>query len=333
MDEKKIIFSGLQPTGRPMIGNYVGAIRNWVKLQEEYDSLYCVVDLHSLTVRQDPAELRRRCVDVLALYIACGLSPEKCTLFFQSHVPEHSELMWLLNCFTYTGELSRMTQFKDKSRRHADNINVGLYDYPVLMAADILLYQASLVPVGEDQKQHLELTRDIAIRMNNIYGDIFTVPEPYMAPVGARIMSLQEPTSKMSKSDEDENAVIRILDEPDVIARKIKRAVTDSEGTVRAAADKPGVTNLMSIYSAFTGKGFEEIEKEFAGMGYGVFKEGVAQAVIEGLADIQGRYTEIRADKAYLNTVIEQGADKARSKAVKTIRKVKKKLGLAPNKM
>lgn len=327
---KKVIFSGVQPTGIPMIGNYIGAIRNWIELQEQYDCLFCVVDLHSITVRQVPAELRKHSVDLLALYIACGLSPEKSTLFFQSHVPAHSELSWILNCYTYMGELSRMTQFKDKSEKHADNINAGLFDYPVLMAADILLYNTALVPVGADQKQHLEITRDIAARFNNVYGDVFTVPEPYIPPVGARIMSLQDPTRKMSKSDEDDNALIRLLDTPDVIRRKIKRAVTDSGSEVCSGEGKDGVVNLMSIYSAFTGESFEAIEARFAGQGYGIFKEAVGEAVVAGLQPLQDKYKEIRSDKEYLNKIIKDGAEKAEYRARKMIAKVQKKIGLAP---
>lgn len=328
-DDKKIIFSGVQPSGALTIGNYLGAIKNWVELQEEYNCYYCVVDLHALTVRQDAAELRKRCLDTLALLIAAGLDPEKNIMYFQSHVSYHTELMWILNCFTYLGELSRMTQFKEKSERHADNINAGLYTYPVLMAADILLYSADLVPVGADQKQHLEITRDIAIRFNNVYGDVFTIPEPYIPKAGARIMSLSEPGSKMSKSDENENAYVSLLDPPEKIQSKFKKAVTDSEGVVRYSDDKPGVSNLMSIYSAVTKKTFGEIEKEFEGCGYGVLKPRVADAVCAELEPLQKRYKEIRADKEYLNSVIKGGAEKAAGNAVKILRKVQKKVGLA----
>jgi len=334
VQHKKIIFSGVQPSGVLTIGNYLGAIKNWVKLQDEYTCYYCVVDMHALTVRQDPADLRKRCLDTLSLLLAAGLSPEKNIMFFQSHVPCHAELMWVLNCYTYFGELNRMTQFKEKSARHADNINAGLFTYPVLMAADILLYSADLVPVGADQKQHLEITRDIAIRFNNIYGDVFTVPEPYIPRAGARIMSLQDPRVKMSKSDENENAYISLLDPPDVIRRKIKRAVTDSDGQIRySEEDKPGVSNLMSIYSAVTGKSFADIEKEFEGLGYGALKARVADVLCEELEPLQQEYARIRADKAYLNEVIESGARQAGANAHKMLRKVYRKIGFAPEKV
>ena len=273
MDGKKTIFSGIQPSGILTLGNYLGAVKNWVALQDEYDCYYCVVDLHAITVRQDPATLRRRTLDTMAILIASGIDPKKNVLYMQSHVSAHAELAWLLNCFTYMGELSRMTQFKEKSAKAGDNINAGLFTYPVLMAADILLYQADLVPVGVDQKQHLELTRDIAIRFNNIYGGVFTVPEPYIPKAGAKIMSLQEPEKKMSKSDENENAFISLLDPPDAIARKLRRAVTDSDGEIRYAEEKPGVSNLLTIYSVLTGKTVAESEKDFAGQGYGVLKQ------------------------------------------------------------
>lgn len=327
--DKKTIFSGVQPSGVLTIGNYLGAIKNWVQLQDEYNCYYCVVDLHAITVRQEAPELRKRCLDTLALLLAAGLDPQKNIMFFQSHVSCHAELMWILNCYTYLGELSRMTQFKEKSERHADNINAGLYTYPVLMAADILLFGSDLVPVGADQKQHLEITRDIAIRFNNIYGDVFTIPEPYIPKAGARIMSLQEPEKKMSKSDENENAYISLLDPPDVIQRKIKRAVTDSDGEIRYSEDKLGVSNLISIYSAVTGKTFGEIETEFAGKGYGALKSGVADAVVEELKPLQERYAKIRADKAYLADVAKDGAQKAQGNAVKMLRKVQHKVGLA----
>lgn len=327
--DKKIIFSGVQPSGVLTIGNYLGAIKNWVNLQDEYNCYYCVVDMHAITVRQEASELRKRCLDTLALLLAAGLDPQKNIMYFQSHVSGHAELMWILNCYTYIGELSRMTQFKEKSEKHADNINAGLYTYPVLMAADILLFGTHLVPVGADQKQHLEITRDIAIRFNNAYGDIFTVPEPYIPKAGARIMSLQEPDSKMSKSDENENAYISLLDTPDSIQRKFKRAVTDSDGEVRYSEQKPGVSNLMSIYSAVTGKTFEEIEAEFAGKGYGVLKSTVADAVVEELRPLQERYTKVRSDKAYLNEVMQNGAQKAQSNALRMLRKVQHKVGLA----
>ncbi len=327
--DKKTIFSGVQPSGVLTLGNYLGAIKNWVALQDEYNCYYCVVDMHALTVRQDAAELRKRCLDTLALLIAAGLDPQKNIMYFQSHVSRHAELMWILSCFTYLGELSRMTQFKEKSERHADNINSGLFTYPVLMAADILLFKSDLVPVGADQKQHLEITRDIAIRFNNIYGDVFTVPEPYIPKAGARIMSLQEPETKMSKSDSNENAYIALLDSPEVIQRKFKRAVTDSEGTVKYSEDKPGVSNLISIYSAVTGRGFEAIENEFAGQGYGALKSRVADAVCAELEPLQTRYRQVRADKAYLAEAMKTGAQKAEENAARMLRKVQHKVGLA----
>ena len=330
MEQKQTIFSGVQPSGVLTIGNYLGAIKNWVKLQEQYNCYYCVVDMHAQTVRQEAADLRKRCLDTLSLLLAAGLDPNENIIYFQSHVPCHAELMWVLNCYTYIGELSRMTQFKEKSERHADNINAGLYTYPVLMAADILLFGTHLVPVGADQKQHLEITRDIAQRFNNIYGEVFTVPEPYIPKAGARIMSLAEPASKMSKSDDNENAYISLLDPPEVVQRKFKRAVTDSDGDIRYAEDKPGVSNLMSIYSAVTGKSFEKIEAEFAGQGYGALKSRVADAVCEELAPLQQRYQKIRADKAYLNEVIQSGGERAYKNAIKMMRKVNKKIGAAP---
>jgi len=333
MSDKKTIFSGVQPSGVLTIGNYLGAIKNWVHLQDEYNCYYCVVDMHAITVRQTAADLRKRCLDTMSLLLAAGLDPDKNTMYFQSHVSCHAELMWALNCYTYIGELSRMTQFKEKSERHADNINAGLYTYPVLMAADILLFGSDLVPVGADQKQHLEITRDIAQRFNNIYGDVFTVPEPYITKAGARIMSLAEPESKMSKSDENQNAYISLLDPPEVIQRKFKRAVTDSDGQIRFSEDKPGVSNLISIYSAVTGKSYGAVEEEFAGQGYGVFKARVADAVCEELAPLQERYAKIRADKAYLNDVISNGAENAGRNAFKMLRKVYKKIGYAPRKI
>ena len=333
--KKKTIFSGIQPSGILTLGNYIGALRNWVSLQDsgEYDCIYCVVDLHALTVRQDPAALRRRCAETLALFIACGLDPEKNVMYCQSHVPAHSELSWLLGCFTYMGELQRMTQFKDKSQKHADNINAGLLTYPVLMAADILLYQSDLVPIGADQKQHLELARDIAIRMNNLYGDLFTVPDGYFGKAGTRVMSLVDPTRKMSKSDEP-NSYIAILDKPEEIRRKFRRAVTDSDGEIRADREnKPGVTNLLDILSAVTGEGAQQIADRLSGKGYGALKDEVAEAVIAELAPVQARYSEILADKAYLEGVMQSGAERASRIAAKTMRKVHKKLGLAPYKL
>lgn len=333
MDGKKTIFSGIQPSGNLTLGNYLGAVKNWVALQEEYNCYYCVVDLHAITVRQDPAALRKRTLDVMSILIASGIDPKENVLYMQSHVSAHAELAWILNCFTYMGELSRMTQFKEKSARAGDNINAGLFTYPALMAADILLYQADLVPVGIDQKQHLELTRDIAIRFNNIYGDVFTVPEPYIPREGAKIMSLQEPEKKMSKSDENENSFIALLDPPDVIARKLKRAVTDSDGEIRFAEEKPGVSNLLTIYSAVTGKTVAESEKEFAGQGYGTLKQAVADAVIAELEPLQKRYAEVRGDKAFLEGVMTENAEKAFCAARKTLSKVQRKIGLAPRKL
>ncbi len=330
-EQKKRIFSGVQPSGNLTIGNYLGAIKNWIPMQDEFECLYCVVDLHTLTVRQIPAELRQRSLNLLALYMACGLDPEKCILFLQSHVSAHSELAWILNCYTYMGELNRMTQFKDKSAKHADNINAGLFAYPVLMAADILLYQTDLVPIGQDQKQHLEITRDIAERFNNVYGDTFRIPEPYIPKIGAKIMSLQEPEKKMSKSDENENAYVFILDSEDAIIRKFKRAVTDSEREIRYdETNKPGVSNLISIYSAATGKTFSDIEKELDGRSYGDLKEDVGQSVVEMLKPVQQKYNELIANKDYLNSILKDNSEKATYMARKTLSKVQRKIGLLP---
>ncbi len=326
---KKTLLSGIQPSGDLHLGNYLGAVRNWAALPDEFNCFYFMADLHTLTVRQNPAELRRRSTTQLAQYIACGLDPEKNVLFLQSHVHEHAELGWILNCYTMFGELSRMTQFKDKCAKNADNINGGLFTYPSLMAADILLYQADYVPVGEDQKQHCELTRDIANRFNNLYGETFKVPEPYIPKVGARIMSLGDPTSKMSKSDP--TGCVFLMDSPEEIARKFKRAITDSdtERCVRYDPEnKPGVANLMNIYASVTGKSFDEIESEFAGKGYGVFKPAVGDAVIETLRPIREEAERILADKAYLKQVYTDGAMKASSVARKTLRKVYKRVGL-----
>ncbi|MBO5051521.1 MAG: tryptophan--tRNA ligase [Clostridia bacterium] len=325
--DKKVVFSGVQPSGNLTIGNYLGAIKNFSAFSEEYHCLYCVVDLHAITVRQVPADLRRRTYETLALYIAAGLDPKKNTLFVQSHVPAHAELGWILDCFTMFGELSRMTQFKDKSQKNADNINAGLFTYPSLMAADILLYQTELVPVGVDQKQHLELARDIAGRFNGLYSDTFVVPEGYIPPTGMKIMSLAEPTSKMSKSDPNQNAVVYILDSKDDILRKFKRAVTDSGCEVRAGEGKDGINNLMSIYRCFTGKTNEEIEAEFAGRGYGDFKLAVGEACADALAPVREEYARLIADKAYLETVMREGAEAASYIARKTLSKVKRKLG------
>ena len=327
MQDKKMIFSGVQPSGCITLGNYIGAIKNWVKLQSEYKCMYSVVDMHSITVRQNPEELRARSLEFLALYMACGIDPEESIMFFQSHVSAHAELSWILSCNTYMGELSRMTQFKDKSAKHEDNINAGLFTYPVLMAADILLYGTDLVPVGVDQKQHLELARDIAIRFNHLYGDTFTVPEGYIPPVGARVMSLSDPTSKMSKSDPNPNGFIWVLDEPDVIVKKMKKAVTDSEGVIAYREGKHGVNNLLSIYGAIIGKTPEEAALEFEGQGYGNLKMRVAEAVCEELRPVQERYKAIIDDKAYLETVYKSGAEKASAIAEKTLRKVYDKVG------
>ncbi|MCX7920636.1 MAG: tryptophan--tRNA ligase [Clostridia bacterium] len=330
-ENKKRIFSGVQPSGNLTIGNYLGAIKNWVGLQDEYDCMYCIVDLHTLTVRQDPKELRQRSLSVLALYMACGLDPEKNILYLQSHVAAHAELAWILNCYTYIGELNRMTQFKDKSQRHADNINAGLFTYPALMAADILLYQTDLVPIGQDQKQHLEITRDVAARFNNLYGDVFVVPEPYIAKVGAKIMSLQEPAKKMSKSDENENNFVTLLDSPDVVVRKFKKAVTDSDREIRYDEEnKPGISNLMSIYSSVTGKPFGDIEAEFQDKSYGDFKLAVGEAVAETLKPVQERYNQLMGNKDYLNEVLKVNGERAARLAYRTLNKVYKKVGLLP---
>ena len=325
--DKLVSYSGVQPSGNLTIGNYLGAIRNFSSYSEKYKCFYCVVDSHAITVRQVPADLRRRTYETLALYMACGLDPEKNTLYVQSHVHEHTDLAWILNCFTMFGELSRMTQFKDKSAKHSDNINAGLFTYPVLMASDILLYQTDVVPVGIDQKQHVELCRDIANRFNQLYPDTFTVPEPIMAKSGAKIMSLAEPTKKMSKSDENMNAVVYILDDKDTIIRKFKRAVTDSDTCVRFAEGKDGINNLMTIYNAFTGKTFEEIEREFEGKGYGDFKLAVGEACADALAPVQQRFTEYMSDKGMLEAQMKKGAEEASYVARRTLSKVQKKLG------
>lgn len=332
-EQKKIIFSGIQPSGMLTIGNYLGSLRNWVGLQDEYECYYCIVDLHAITVRQEPAKLRRNCLELLALYIACGLSPEKSAIYFQSHVPAHSELAWILDCYTYMGELSRMTQYKDKSQKQGANIGSGLFTYPVLMAADILLYNTDLVPIGQDQKQHLELTRDIAERFNNLYGDTFKIPEAYIPKCGAKIMSLQEPDKKMSKSDENVNAFISMMDDETTVMRKFKRAVTDSDGQIIYSEQKKGIKNLIEIYSACTNKGISEIEKEFEGLGYGQFKEAVGDAVWSVLEPIQGRQRELLGDKAYLEKIYTQAAERASYTAGKMLRKVQKKVGLAPKKL
>ena len=327
INDKKVLFSGMQATGNLTLGNYLGALKNWVTLSDEYECFYSVVDMHSITVRQDPATLRKRARALLTLYIAAGLDPEKNCIYYQSHVSGHAELAWILNCFTYMGELNRMTQFKDKSAKHADNINAGLFTYPVLMAADILLYQADVVPVGIDQMQHLELTRDIATRFNNIYGDVFTIPDAYIGKVGAKIMSLQDPAKKMSKSDENPNGSIYLMDDPDTIMRKCKRAVTDSEACVAYRDEQPGVKNLIDIYSACTGKTPAEVVREFEGRGYGDFKMAVGESVISVLKPFQDRVKELEKDKSYIDSVIKNNSEKAQYFANKTLRKVQKKVG------
>ena len=327
IDGKKVLFSGMQATGNLTLGNYLGALKNWLTLSDEYECFYSVVDLHSITVRRNPAELRKRARSLLTLYIAAGLDPKKNCIYYQSHVSGHAELSWILSCFTYMGELNRMTQFKDKAAKHADNINAGLFTYPVLMAADILLYQADVVPVGVDQMQHLELTRNIAERFNNIYGDVFTVPEAYVGKVGAKIMSLQDPSRKMSKSDENPNASIYLMDDPDTIMRKFKRAVTDSEGCIRYSEQQPGIKNLLDIYCACTGKTPQEAVKEFEGKGYGELKPAVGEAVISVLRPLQEEMKRLSGDKAYIDSVIKENAEKANYYAMKTLRKVQRKVG------
>lgn len=325
--DKKVLFSGMQATGNLTLGNYLGALKNWLTLSDEYECFYSVVDMHSITVRQDPAVLRKRARALLTLYIAAGLDPEKNCIYYQSHVSGHAELSWILNCFTYMGELNRMTQFKDKASKHADNINAGLFTYPVLMASDILLFQADVVPVGIDQMQHLELTRDVAQRFNAIYGDVFTVPEAYIGKVGAKIMSLQDPTKKMSKSDENVNASIYLMDDPDTIIRKCKRAVTDSEAQIRYRDEQPGVKNLIDIYSACTGCTPKDVEREFEGKGYGDFKMAVGEAVVSVLKPLQDEVARLEKDKAYIDSIIKNNAEKANYYATKTLRKVQKKVG------
>ncbi|HIR09424.1 MAG TPA: tryptophan--tRNA ligase [Candidatus Avoscillospira stercoripullorum] len=329
MEAKKRIFSGIQPSGELTLGSYMGALKNWVALQDEYDCLYCIVDMHAITVRQVPADLRRRSVAQLAQYIACGLDPEKNIMFIQSHVPQHAELSWVLGCYTQFGELSRMTQFKDKAKKHADNITAGLFTYPVLMAADILLYQSDLVPVGDDQRQHVELCRNIATRFNNWFPDTFTLPEAFVPKMGARIMSLGQPENKMSKSEPD--GCVFLMDKPEDIMRKFKRAVTDCETAVRFDQEnKPGISNLLTIYCAATGKTMAEAEAEFADHGYGVFKPAVGEAVVELLRPIQEEANRLMADKAYLESVYQKGAERASALANRTLRKVYKKVGFVP---
>jgi tryptophanyl-tRNA synthetase len=333
MSNKPVVLSGCQPSGQLTLGNYMGALKQWVSMQDDHDCLYMIVDLHAITVRQDPKLLAEACLDGLSLYLACGIDPQKSTLFLQSHVPEHAQLSWVLNCYAQMGELNRMTQFKDKSAKNENNINVGLYSYPVLQAADILLYQADKVPVGEDQKQHLELTRDIATRVNNLYGDVFRLPDPYIPDFGARIMSLQEPEKKMSKSDNNPNNFIGLLEDPKKLAKKIKRAVTDSDEQANIyfnPTEKPGVSNLLTLLSLATGKSIKELEPEYTDKMYGHLKGDVADAVVALLEPIQARYAEIRADRAYLDDVMRQGADKASARAAETLAKVYKAVGFIP---
>ena len=328
--KKEVIFSGIQPSGVLTIGNYIGALRHFSELQDAYDCIYCIVDEHAITVRQNPADLRRRCLELAAIYLASGLDPDKCLIYCQSHVSAHAELAWILNCFTYMGELNRMTQFKDKSAKHADNINAGLFTYPVLMAADILLYQTNKVPVGSDQKQHLEITRDIAQRFNALYGDVFTVPEPLITSVGARIMSLQDPSRKMSKSDPEES-FISLLDKPDDVRRKIKRAVTDSDGEIRFDPEnKPGVSNLISIISSLSGQSTDAVCADLEGHGYGDLKARATDCVLAALTPLQAEYSRIIADRQYLLDLLLGNAEKAAALANRTLRKVQKKIGFAP---
>lgn len=326
-EKKQVVLSAIQPTGTPTLGNYLGALKNWKNMADDYECYYAVADLHSITVRPEPAQLRRKTLEMYAFLLAIGLDPEKNTVFVQSHVNAHAQLGWILNCYTQFGEAARMTQFKDKSEKHPENVNVGLFAYPMLMAADILLYQANYVPIGVDQKQHLEITRNIADRFNGLYGETFTLPEPFIGKTGAKIMSLQEPTKKMSKSDTNVKAFISVLDDTDTIVRKIKSAVTDSEARVHYAQGKDGVNNLMTIYSCCTGKDFAEIEKEFDGKGYGDFKAAVAQAVAAELAPVRDEFNRLIADKSYLNACMEAGAQKAARVANRTLRKAMKRVG------
>lgn len=327
IQNKKRVLSCIQPSGMLTLGNYLGALKNWVSMQEEFDCTFAVADLHAITVRQEPAKLRSQIYSTYALLLALGIDPEKNTLFIQSHVAEHTALSWLLSCNTQFGEMSRMTQFKDKSQKHPENVNVGLFSYPVLMAADILLYKPDLVPVGHDQKQHLEIARDIAIRFNNKYGDVFTIPEPYIPKIGARVMSLQDPSKKMSKSDDNPNSWVAILDDKDTVIRKFKRAVTDSDACVKLSEDKPGISNLITIYSAVTGKTADEVEKEFSGKGYGDFKLAVGETVADTLAPIKAEYDRIITDKKALEALYREGAQKAEYIARKTYFKAMKKVG------
>lgn len=329
--KKPVIFSGIQPSGNLTLGNYIGALKNWVDLQTKYNCLFSLVDLHTITVRQDPKELYQHCYDVLAIYLAAGLDPEKNIIFLQSHVPAHSQLGWILNCYAYIGELNRMTQFKDKSKKNEANINVGLFAYPILMAADILLYQTNLVPVGADQKQHVEITRDLALRFNNIYGEVFTVPEVYHPPLGARLMSLQEPTKKMSKSDADVNATIFLLDSPDVIANKLKRAVTDSGKDIYFdIANKPGVANLLTLLAIVTNKSIDQLVIQMQGQGYGKLKSAVAEGLVEFLRPMQERYKQLRQDQTYLNSVLKLGSERAIKLSQPTLKRVYEVVGFVP---
>ena len=328
--DRPVLLSGIQPTGSLTIANYIGAIRQWVELQDQYDCLFLLVDLHAITVRRDPAELRRSCYDFLALYMACGVEPAKSAIFVQSHVPAHAELAWILNCFSYMGELSRMTQFKDKAKRQGRNVNAGLFGYPALMAADILLYQVDLVPVGEDQKQHLEHARNVAQRFNRLHGKTFQIPKPYIPPLGARIRSLQDPTSKMSKSDQDARNYLALVDPPDIVRSKIKKAVTDSGDEIAYDESRPAVSNLMSIYSCLSGEAFESLEERYAGKGYARFKADLSEVIIEMLEPIQKRYREIREDERYIDGIVRKGAEQVSNRSRQTIKGVYEKLGLIP---
>jgi tryptophanyl-tRNA synthetase len=332
MDKKPVILSGIQPSGNLCIANYMGAIKNWVSLQNDYDSIFLIVDLHSLSVKQTPAELRQRCLSFAAQYIACGINPEKSIIAVQSHINQHVELAWVLSSLTYMGELNRMTQFKNKSRKNAQNINAALFTYPILMASDILIYQANLVPVGGDQKQHLELTRDIATRFNNQYSDTFVIPEPYISDFGARIMSLQDPKNKMSKSDDNLNNIISLLDEPTVIRKKIKRAVTDSKTDIVFDEKRAGLANLLTIYSIATGDNISKIENNYKGKMYSDFKTDLGEIIIELLAPIQKEHELLMKDKGYIENILQNGAEKARNKASKTLGKVYRKIGLVKRK-
>lgn len=326
-EKKKIVFSAIQPSGTITLGNYLGALKNWVDMQDEYNCIYALADLHTITVRQEPATFRKNILNAYATLLACGIDTEKSLFFIQSHVNTHAQLAWILNCYTQFGELSRMTQFKDKSTKHADNVNAGLFTYPALMAADILLYQADMVPVGADQKQHLEITRDVASRFNGIYGNVFKIPDPYIPKNGARVMSLQDPSKKMSKSDENVNACVALMDSPDVIMKKFKRAITDSEAVVRCAEGKDGINNLMGIYSAVTGLTYEQIEKDFDGRGYGDFKTAVGEAVVETLRPVQEKYNRIISDKAYLKECYSKADEAAQKFSQRTLDKAMKKIG------